>query len=124
MLHKVNVNRDDEYHSKLFIDYTEIKGVRGIRYHEVVDEMPHMTLEIDLEAVDIDSLAKVDLELSVDSRMDAIHCLRLGMRLDKEFHDAVVASVASALIEHDNSEESVVDIAEAVVERVFYGELA
>lgn len=117
MFHKIKIDG-----TKIYADDKEIRGVCSVQYNVSANEVATVNLEAIPEKCSINDLVDLTLSVEVKNLRTAIKCIQLEMRLNKEFRDAVIASTASALIEHDISGESVTDIAEAVVERVFEGE--
>ena len=122
MFHKIKIDGKTTQHgTKIYADDKEIRGVRSVQYNVSVNEVATVNLEVIPEKCSINDLVDLTLSVEVKNLRTAIKCIQLEMRLNKEFRDAVIASTASALIEHDISEESVTEIAEAVVERIFEG---
>lgn len=103
------------------IDGMELKGVRTISFDQSYDTTPEVTVELVPNRLNVGVLAKLGVEIDIGDIRDAANCLQLEMKLNEEFRDAMIASVSSALVEHDIGEESVTEIAKAVVERVFEG---
>ena len=103
------------------VDGMELKGIRAIEFDQSYATAPEVTVELVPNRLNVDVLAKLGVEIDIGDIRDAANCLQLEMKLNEEFRDAVVASVSSALVEHGIGEESVTEIAEAVVERVFEG---
>lgn len=108
--------------TEITVDGVIVSGVRSISFDQSYDTIPSVSLELVPSQLNVDALAKLEVALDITDVREAISCLQLEMKLNKEFHDAVIASASSALTECDISKDSVTDIAAAVVERIFEGE--
>lgn len=120
--HEINIQHKDRWHYEVTIDGEKINGIRGAQISYSAECIPTAEIEITPIKGNIDVLASLQIALDINDVREAINCLLLEMKLDKDFKDAVIASTASALIEHDISKDSVTEIAETVVERIFEGE--
>lgn len=109
--------------TKIHIDDTEIHGVRDIQYHIGMNEVSTVTLEVIPERCNVSAISDLEISIDINSLYTAISCLKFAMGLDKEFHDAMIASVSSALIGHDVNTDSVTEIAEDVIEQILNGDI-
>ena len=127
-LHNIKISQDKVtgIGTKVFIDDREIQGIRVIRYDLGLDETPEVHLEILPERVDIDVLADIGLEVTVDSTRAAISCLRLWMRLNDEYLNAMYASARTAIEEVRSANQADVlndyDLARAIIDTIFFGD--
>lgn len=119
--HNIIIDQSLTGRTAITIDGMELKGVRTIGFDQSYDTTPEVTVELVPNRLNVGVLAKLGVEIDIGDIHDAINCLQLEMKLNEEFRDAMIASVSSALVEHDIHKESVTEIAEAVVERVFEG---
>lgn len=129
--HNVKIQQDScaGIGTHVFVDDKEIHGVQRIDYSISVDEVAvaDVQLKIVPERVDIDVLADIGLEVTVDSTRAAISCLQLWMRLNEEYRNAMYASARSAIEEVRSSKQADVlndyDLAKSIVDTIFFGEV-
>lgn len=118
--HRINISQSLTNKTAITVDGMEIKGVRSIGYDQTYETVPEVTIQLIPSELNIDTLAKLEIAIDIDDVREAVYCLQLEMKLCKELRDAVVASARSALA--DCSIDNADEIAESVVERIFFGE--
>ena len=118
--HRIDISQSLTDKTVITVDGMEIKGVRSIGYDQTYETVPEVTIQLIPSELNIDTLAKLEIAIDIDDVREAVYCLQLEMKLCKELRDAVVASARSALA--DCSIDNADEIAESVVERIFFGE--
>lgn len=118
--HRIDISQSLTNKTAITVDGMEIKGVRSIGYDQTYETVPEVTIQLIPSELNIDTLAKLEIAIDIDDVREAVYCLQLEMKLCKELRDAVVASARSALA--DCSIDNADEIAESVVERIFFGE--
>ena len=105
--------------TKVHLDNKEIHGVRAISYDIDAASTGCVELEIIPERCDIDVLADVGITVDIDSLHTAIKCIQLELQLNDDFREATTDSIRSVLYENGISSDG---IAEAILDRIFFGE--
>ena len=128
MFHKIEINQDAlNGCSTIKADGMEIHGVRDITYHNAVDEIPTVSVEIVPQKSHIEAFAELDVNIGIENLQDAIRCIRFSMQLDDDFRKAVIASAKSAIDEVRNTNRTDItndyDLARRIVDRIFFGEV-
>ena len=103
----------------VFMDGSEIHGVRGISYDVLVGKAPIINLEIIPGKCNLNAYADLGITVDIDSLTTAIKCIQFEMQLNSDFKDAVRASVLSALSEIDFTETTLDKAADLIIDRIF-----
>lgn len=105
---------DDSGHCEVWVDDRKLSGVTGINTYHAVDELPEVDIELSPLRADIETLAELEMHLSVDDIQSAISCIQFNLHLDKDFRDGVISGINDVLNNHTEG-----DIAEQIMNRVF-----
>lgn len=97
------------------IDNSIIHNVTGITYSKHGGELPQCTIETNC-IPDIDALADIKFKFTPETIQEAATILRNVLSSDKEFYDAFVASIKSALKESADIDS--IAVAKAIADRI------
>ena len=118
---KIYTDNDESFMpNHVEIDNNIIHGVIGITYHQSVKELlPQCTIET-RGLPDIDTLADIKFKFTPETIQEAATILRNVLSSDKDFYDAFVASIESALdeIPEGPEEMKLCDVAKAIANRI------
>lgn len=123
---RLKYHEDDNGKVDIRVDDTRLRGVRHICIENSVHGIAETEIEISPKELDIDIMTNLCLVPEIKDEYDAVMCLKLYMKMDEEFRKAVVASAKSVLdeVRRKNRTDVINDyeLAEAIVERIFFGE--
>ena len=118
--HKIDINQSLAGNTEVTVDGMILKGIRSIEFERSYETIPEVTVQLVPSVLNVNILADLNVALDIGDIQEAVNCLQLEMKLNKEFKDAVIASARSALA--DCKIENSHEIAKAVVDRIFFGD--
>lgn len=118
--HEIDINQSLAGNTEVTVDGMILKGIRSIEFEQSYETIPEVTVQLVPSVLNVNILADLNVALDIGDIQEAVNCLQLEMKLNKEFKDAVIASARSALA--DCKIENSYEIAKAVVDRIFFGD--
>ena len=116
---KIRIEPSGIMSHKVYADGTELDYIRSVNVDIDALEIPTVTIEF-ASAFAFDEMARLECVLHPDSITECVKGIQFEMRMDDEFRQAVKDSILSAIT--DSDWESADGLADAILERVFFGE--
>lgn len=121
VLSNIRIEQDPKHPHmhRIYANNNELHYVRAIDTHIEVNEIPTVTVEF-VAGTSFDELAQLECVLHPESVLECVKCIQFEMRMEPDFKEAVKQSILSAI--RDNDWENLDRLADAIMDRVFFGE--
>ena len=121
ILSTIRIEQDPKYSHihRIYANGNQLQYVKAIDTHIEVSEIPTVTVEF-AAGTSFNEVAQLECVLHPDTIQECIKGIQFEMRMEPDFKEAVKQSVMSAI--RDNDWESPESLADAIMDRVFFGE--
>ena len=121
VLSNIRIEQDPKYQHvhRIYANNNELHYVRAIDTHIEMNEIPTVTVEF-VAGTSFDELAQLECALHPESVLECVKGIQFEMQMEPDFKEAVKQSILSAI--RDNDWESHESLADAIMDRVFFGE--
>lgn len=121
VLSNIRIEQDPKYPHvhRIYANSNQLQYVKAIDTHIEANEIPTVTVEF-VAGTAFDELAQLECVLHPDTITECIKGIQFEMRMEPDFREAVRQSILSAIT--DGDWESPDGLADAILERVFFGE--
>ena len=121
VLSNIRIEQDPKHPHmhRIYANGNQLQHVKAIDTHIEVNELPTVTVEF-AAGTTFDELAQLECVLHPESVLECVKGIQFEMRMEPDFKEAVKQSILSAI--RDNDWESHESLADAIMDRVFFGE--
>lgn len=116
---RIEQDKDHSHIQRIYADGEELHKIRSVDTHIEACEIPTVTVEF-IAGTSFDGLANLEAVLHPETITECVKGIQFALQMDSDFRDAVKASILSAVKE--GCWESTEELADAIYERIFFGE--